>query len=125
MNALFDATTLPRKLPEGTDPMLRAVARRTDPDTSHAAAASVKELTKKQKAVLAILRVLTESMGGATDEQIADAYQTNLPWERLPEQSDSGLRTRRSELVRKGVVVDSGERRRNRAGRQCAVWKAV
>ena len=123
--SLFDAATLPAKVPANADPFLRAAARRTDPDTSHAAAASVKDLTGKQAAVLRIVRLLTDRTGGATDEQIAAAYQTDLPWEALPVQSDSGLRTRRCELVRRGLVADSGERRLNAAGRKCAVWVAV
>ena len=125
MTTLFDAATLPAKVPANADPFLRAAARRTDPDTSHAAAASVKDLTGKQAAVLRIVRLLTERNGGATDEQIAAAYSVHIPWDNLPEQSDSGLRTRRCELVRRGLVVDSGERRLNAAGRKCAVWTVV
>lgn len=122
---MFDAATLPKKPADHTDPFARAMARTTDPDTSHAAAASVTDLTGKQSAVLRVLTVLTERNGGATDEQIADAYFTDIPWEKLPEQSPSGLRTRRNELWKRGLVRQTEERRRNRAGRRCVVWEAV
>lgn len=86
-------------------------ARRDDPDTSHEAAASVTALTATR---LAILDVLDE-WGPSTDEKIADLYDG-------PQASPSGLRTRRSELVRAGKVYDTGRRERLRSGRFAAVW---
>ena len=95
-------------------------ARRTDPDTSHAAADSVHDLRASQAAVLWVLTLLG---GRATDEQIADAYTPDYP--RRPQQSPSGLRTRRRDLVDRGVVRDSGERVRLRTGRQAIVWEVT
>ena len=83
-----------------------AHARRGDPVTSHEAAASLKseEIRRSQ---LAVLR-LFERFGPMYDAQMLDRYQTvQQPWE-LPTQSASGLRTRRSELVAKNILEDSG-----------------
>lgn len=93
----------------------QAVARRSDPGTSHAAARSVERLRDRQQAVLDLLRRL----GPMTDEEIAQAYAQFD----LPKQSPSGLRTRRSELQHAGFVEDSGERRTTESGRSSIVWR--
>jgi len=91
------------------------LARTSDPDTSHAAARSVKARTERQEAILAAL----DALGGTgTDEDIADVYDG-------PQQSDSGMRTRRAELVSKGLVVDTGQRARIRSGNRAIVWGRV
>jgi hypothetical protein len=96
----------------------RAVARRTDPDTSWAAAHSVTELREKQRLVYEIL----EHYGPLTDQGIAGYYGHDPS---LPIQSPSGLRTRRCELVDKGLVKDTGERVKLRTGRRAAVWRVT
>jgi hypothetical protein len=93
------------------------VARRTDPATSWAAAASIPEerLRESQRAVLAVLR----TNGPGTDEDIArwlDDVQFPL--------SPSGARTRRAELVNAGYVRDSGRRGLTTANRATIVWEA-
>ena len=88
-----------------------AHARRDDPDTSHAAAASVTALTATRLAIIDVLA----TYGPATDETIALHYDG-------PPASPSGLRTRRSELVRAGKVYDTGRRQRLRSGRHAVVW---
>lgn len=91
-------------------------ARNTDPQTSHAAAASVtlETLTQTQALVLQTL----QTHGPMTDEQlcmrIADVQHSPV--------SVSGVRTRRSELVAAGKIVDTGKRLRTRTGRQAIVW---
>ena len=92
-----------------------AVARTTDPDTSWAAARSIdnEALRASQQQVLEILR----KHGPLTDEAIY-RYVNG-------EQSVSGARTRRSELVDAGLVRDSGARARTAAGRQTIVWEVV
>lgn len=40
----------------------------------------------------------------------------------FPQQSDSGIRTRRKELVTAGIVVDTQVRKRLPSGRQSVVW---
>jgi hypothetical protein len=91
---------------------LAARARRSDPETSHEAAASVVNMTAKRQAVLDCLRAI----GKGHDQAILDAYRSMS----LPEQSDSGIRSRRAELVRMGHVVDRGVLLIN--GQQHTVW---
>lgn len=100
----------------------RATARATDPETSHEAAASVKGLRASQEAVRATLQALST----ATLEELVRGYQKfrdeGMP---LPPQSESGIRTRLSELRKRGLVVDSGRRRITRSGRKAIVWRLV
>jgi len=97
-------------------PLVEPVARRTDPATSWAAAESVSERTirKTQQEVLDILA----RRGPSTDEEIAESA-----FRRDSQQSPSGLRTRRRELVDVGLVVDTGTRRPTKAGRMSIVWR--
>lgn len=99
--------------------LFEAHARRTDPDTSHAAARSVTGIRPSQVAVLKVLR--QRLAGRGTDEQIAEAYANCSG---VPLQSPSGLRTRRHELVERGLLADSGDRIRLRTGRMAIVWVA-
>ena len=94
-----------------------ARARATDPDTSHQAARSVTNLRDSQEAVLRTLRLMS-----ATDVELMRVYRHN---ERNPVQSDSGIRTRRKELVDLGLVRDSGLRRKLPSGRNAIVWEVV
>lgn len=89
----------------------RPVARSTDPDTSHAAADSVSDETIRTS-YMRILGVLNNE--DRTDEEIAQILQG---WPTL-----SGLRTRRCEMVRLGLVTWSGEKRTLKSGRKARVW---
>ena len=93
-----------------------ARARTSDPDTSHAAAQSLTPETLRLSQT-AVLSVLTAYPAGLTDQGLALVYGN-----RWPAQSESGLRTRRAELVRGGMVVDTGRRERLASGRQAVVW---
>lgn len=95
-----------------------ARARATDPGTSHAAAASVKDGLRFSQ--LAVLRTLGKIRRG-TDADIAEAYVYH-GFSAIQPQSPSGLRTRRAELVEQGLVVDTGKRKRLPSGRQAIVW---
>ena len=104
-------------------------ARRTDPQTSHDAAASVENLSQKQEAVLKVIRTFPI---GLVDVGLVNAYTMlqKMPAGAngvgyLPEQSESGLRSRRSELVDRGLVRDSGKRMKLPSGRKAIVWEAV
>lgn len=102
-----------------------ARARAGDPQTSHEAARSVEDLNAKQAAVLEILT----KYGRATDEILCYTYQLNVDsrathWT-VPEQSDSGIRTRRAELVAAGLVRATGEMRAMVSGRKAQVWEVV
>lgn len=93
----------------------RAVARNTDPETSHAAAKSVgsDRIRSSQKIILNLLR----KFGPMTDAEIAGLMKVGF--------SPSGTRTRRKELVDKGLVRDSGNRKRTSSGRSTIVWVAA
>jgi hypothetical protein len=90
-------------------------ARNTDPQTSHDAADSVTHLTETQAYVLRVLR------RPRTDPQLIEAYRK---LKRAPLASESGIRTRRAELVEKGLVQDTGQRDLTPYGRQSIVWSA-
>jgi hypothetical protein len=95
-------------------------ARTTDPETSHEAAVSVSALRQKQDGVLGLLR----RMGPMTLEELVSRYRYEMGvTDFLPQQSDSGIRTRCSELVRMGLVEDSGQRARTASGRKAVVWR--
>jgi hypothetical protein len=90
-----------------------AHARRTDPRTSHAAAASV-DVTAGQQHVLDLL-----AAGPATDEDlVARARTAGILI------SDSGVRSRRAELVRAGRVTEAGIGTTT-SGRKSTVWAVL
>lgn len=90
-----------------------AHARHTDPITSHEAAASVTGIRASQQAVLALF----DHYGLMCDEQlIAHALYRGV------RQSQSGLRSRRAELVVRGLLVDTGRTVLTAAGRRTIVW---
>lgn len=103
------------QLPLDTTPR----ARRTDPATSHAAAASLSwdSLSHAHR----VIRTLLALEGGKTDEELLLLWNDRIA-ERI---SASGLRTRRSELVHYGYVRDSGQRRPLESGRLAIVWEAA
>lgn len=84
-----------------------AHARSTDPITSHEAATSVESKIRwSQRAV----RECFGKKGEMTDRVLCAVYPRyhstgSYDW---PQQSPSGLRTRRHELTEQGVIVDSG-----------------
>ena len=96
----------------------RARARRTDPRTSHQAAASVTRIRESQRFVLGIL----QKYGPMVDEGLIMHANTQQAGRRM---SVSGIRTRRSELVRLGLVRDTGKRARLPSGRLSILWGAV
>lgn len=110
-----------RPPPEPAPLQDRPVARNTDPETSHAAALSVGDLRPRQ---LAVCEHLLAS-GNMTDEELCVAYWTSCQsWPDLwPAQSDSGIRTRRAELVAAGLAEPTGEKRRMTTGRLAQVWR--
>lgn len=112
---LRDTSARPR--PEAVaEPDASVRARSTDPETSRAAAASVGDLTGKQRAVLGVFA----RHGGMHDEDLLLAYDVTPD---VPRQTDSGLRTRRHELVDAGLLEDSGRKAKTEAGRASIVWQ--
>ncbi len=98
----------------------RRRTRTGDPETSLEAAESVTQIGRKQGAVLKLL----ELIGPATDVTINVAYrraEIRNP-EIYPQQSDSGLRARRSELVTLGLVHWTGRRELLPSKRHARIW---
>jgi hypothetical protein len=89
-------------------------ARTTDPGTSHAAAKSVVLITEKQQAVLRVFDVY----GSMTDTELLERYRDQVG---LPQQSDSGIRTRRHELTERGHLAAVGETTLP-SGRRAIIW---
>lgn len=98
------------------------VARATDPDTSHEAAATITPVTLRasQDAVLYVLR----EYGPMCDTDLIARYRQYADIEALPKQSDSGIRTRRKELVTLGRVVLHGETTLE-SGNRSKTWRAL
>ena len=94
---------------------MTAVARRTDPSTSHEAAWSLRDLNQLQGRVLALLNRLH----AATAEGLVDAYQADYG-----PVSPSPVRTRRRELQDIGAIVVVG-RSHTKGGRPCQVFRAA
>lgn len=97
-----------------------AQTRSGDPETSYAAAKSVTGLNRKRRDVLEALT----GTAGLTDEKLIMAYQAGVCCKLFPPQSDSGIRTRRKELVDLGMVIDSGQRAKTASGRDAIIWQA-
>jgi hypothetical protein len=90
-------------------------ARKTDPYTSHEAAASVKNFTLTQQAILGLLK------SPMTDEDLVERYDLQSRVGLAPMASPSGIRTARHKLVERGVVDSVGEGR-SRFGRKALIW---
>lgn len=89
-------------------------ARHTDPETSHDAAKSVKDLGDTHRRIY----TLFQKYGPMTDWSLRYAYYRE--WD-IPI-SESGLRTRRNELTEMDLVADTGARQKLASGRQSIVW---
>lgn len=87
--------------------------RSTDPITSHEAADSVKDISDTQKKILSLLET------PMTDEELITAFRAQ-GWYG----SDSGIRSRRKDLVDFGVVTAS-DYSVTRSGRRTIVWKKL
>lgn len=89
------------------------LVRNDHPDTAKEAATQAN--TGRTRAwVLDFMR--SNGVHGVTDEEIITAGEFNGL-------RANGLRPRRVELVRDGLVEDSGEKRKTRSGRNAIVWR--
>jgi hypothetical protein len=100
-------------------PPPKARARHTDPDTSHAAAKSVGPLTANQTAVMQVLRLLGRPV---TDEDLVSEYQKRYKGLKLPQQSESGIRSRRNELDKRHGKLEQGDKQKISTGRMARTW---
>lgn len=88
-------------------------ARLTDPQTSHDAANSVIRLTLTKRIILEVLQT------AMTDEDLISTIRARHGYKFA---SESGIRSRRAELVREGFVEDSLGRALTESGRQAILW---
>lgn len=77
-------------------------ARATDPQTSHDAARSVRNLTATKVAILDILK------RPMPDEELIDRYYARVENGLAPMASPSGIRSRRAELAADGLIEAVG-----------------
>lgn len=84
--------------------MGHALARKTDPQTSHEAASGVQ--TSPLESL--VLEALKASPRGCTADELAD---------KLPDIRMNTLTPRFASLMRKGLIRDTGERRAGKSGR--------
>lgn len=91
-------------------------ARKSDPVTSFEAAGSVRNVTATMRGILSIL----ESKN-LTDQELFLEYMSLAAYAKAPWASESGVRSRRSELVALGLV-ECVEFSKTRSGRRCSVW---
>jgi len=110
---MFDTKPFDKRVRHASgDVTMTGKVRRDHPDTAvEAAVAVAPSATRLRTEVLLHLR----QHGPKTDEQMQDALGMN----------PNTQRPRRVELVERGLVGDSGERRPTRAGRKAIVWKAL
>lgn len=95
--------------------------RHSDPATSYLAAMSVSNLTSTQSAIMGLFN----QFKAMTDEQLLTHYRRVTRQGQAPFASESGIRSRRAELVQMGKLEDSGDREKMRSGRQAIVWRLV
>jgi hypothetical protein len=89
----------------------------TDPGTSFQAASSVENVTTTQGFILRVLR-----KKALCDVDLINAYRA---YKTAPVASESGIRSRRAELVEQGLVEDSGRRVKLASGRNAIVWQVA
>lgn len=101
---------------------MSSLARSSDPHTSHLAARKVKEtLNARQQDVLMVAR----QMPDFTDEELEERFAASVARKTVEHQEPSSLRTRRSELEKKGLVGRTMFRRPSRkTGNAMTVWSA-
>lgn len=83
-----------------------------DPDTSRIAAEQIApQLPRLRANCLTTLRLFGD--GGATADEVADELDRSI----------LSIRPRFSELLRQGLIRDTGIRRRNQSGCSAKVWR--
>ena len=90
--------------------------RTLDPSTSHQAEKSVSGLAESYRIIQGLFRLY----GPMNDEQLLQVWP-----HATKRASQSGIRSRRSELVAAGLLEDSGERLVMPSGRKSIVWRLV
>lgn len=94
------------------------MARISDPETSHEAAESVRYISITQHNILSLFH----KFGKLSDEQLQKHYGELVARGNARQVSESGIRSRRAELVRLGKLEDSGLRTQLASGRKAILW---
>jgi hypothetical protein len=94
----------------GTDP--KEMARTADPDTSHEAA----EKVDSAKLERLVFEVIARNPNGMTSDEVMRHF---------PDHGVQTISPRFAPLIRKGLIEDTGERRKAASGRSQRVMKAV
>jgi predicted transcriptional regulator len=84
-------------------------SRSTDPDTSHDAAKFDTSFLQQQ----VLFTLLKE--GPLTSEEVSELLHINIV----------SISPRFKPLLNKGLIMDTGQRRKNRSGRSAILWRAV
>lgn len=80
-------------------------------------------LSEVRTSQLSVLNVLKRRPAqGFTDEELVHSYRLQAAAGRVPRQSESGIRTRRAELVKLGLVVPTGVKRAMSTGGEGQVF---
>ena len=95
-----------------TEMVNRGLARKTDPETSKEAAQSV-DVTKLEQIVLDVIK---RYPNGCISQDVEFV---------LPEYRSSSITPRYNQLIKKGLIVDTGEKRPGFSGRNQRVMRAV
>lgn len=95
-------------------------ARKKDPATSKLAASRVKNVLSTRDVVLDIMT----RKGPMIDAKLISEYQKAAAKGKAPMASESGIRTRRSELVQLGQVIATDKVAKTPYGRAAVVWAA-
>lgn len=93
--------------------------RTHDPDTSVEAA---ERAVMKGSKIRPIIFSLVREHGPITHDELTDLYRDGVRDRGFPMASDSGIRTRLSELVAGGLVTKLPERGRSRFGNPALLW---
>lgn len=93
-------------------PLVPGGARHTDPETSHEAADSI-DTTELERIVYETIKMFPNGCIG--DDVV----------KMLPQFGSQTISPRYAPLIRKGWVIDTGEKRKARSGRSQRVMKAV
>jgi hypothetical protein len=105
METLFERMTAPYPVTPGYK----------DRDTSRKAAEAIRpDVARLRAACLAELRLVCALGGTATADQIASRLDLSV----------LSVRPRFTELLRDGLIEDTGERRKNASGRSAKTWRA-
>lgn len=100
------------------------LARASDPDTSHDAAA-IAALSPSSAVIKGAILRLLRSDGPATAFELRDLYFANRANEGWPDCQPNTINRRASDLANIGLIIDTRQRRKSPDNRDAIVWRAT